>query len=98
MKTQGKTRGRPSRYRPEYAEKARTLAEVGLTQEEIAHHLDVHPNTLRGWMAARPRLPTRLGPARRGRINASKMPFIGGRSDLSAMKRLRSPRRTASKG
>ena len=85
MKTQGKSRGRPSRYRPEYVEKARTLAEVGLTQEEIAHQLDVHPEHAPQLVAARPEVAdaVRTGAARADQRVENALPRSCGFASLA---------------
>ena len=54
MENVKKKRGRPSRFRPEFAEKARTLAEFGATREEIAEFFDVDSMTLSRWSAKDP--------------------------------------------
>jgi hypothetical protein len=51
MENVEKKRGRPSRFRPEFAEKARTLGEFGATRSEIAAFFGVDEETLRRWAA-----------------------------------------------
>ena len=51
MENAKKKRGRPSRFRAEFAEKARTLAEFGATRVEIATFFGVDEETLRRWAA-----------------------------------------------
>jgi hypothetical protein len=62
-----KKRGRPSRFRAEFADKARTLGEFGATRGEIATFFGVDEDTLRRWAAkdaafADGSRPARLGP------------------------------------
>jgi hypothetical protein len=49
-----KKRGRPSRFRAEFADKARTLAEFGATRGEIASFFGVDEMTLSRWAAKDP--------------------------------------------
>ena len=42
-------RGRPSRYRPEFAEQAYNIALLGKTDEEIAASFGINPDTLYEW-------------------------------------------------
>jgi hypothetical protein len=51
MENVAKRRGRPSRFRPEFADKARTLGEFGATRAEIAAFFGVDEETLRRWAA-----------------------------------------------
>jgi hypothetical protein len=46
--------GRPTKYDPEYPEKARKLFEQGCTDREVAEFFDVHETTLRNWSAEHP--------------------------------------------
>lgn len=46
--------GRPSKYDPEYPEKARKLFEQGCTDREVAEFFSVHETTLRNWAAEHP--------------------------------------------
>lgn len=41
--------GRPSKYKPEYAEKARKLCEQGCTNREVAEFFQVDESTIRNW-------------------------------------------------
>lgn len=50
----GNKGGRPSSYKPEYAEQAQKLCEFGLTDEEIARFFDVHTATIYRWQAKYP--------------------------------------------
>ena len=43
-------------YRYEYAEEARKLALMRLSDEELAQHFEVSPETFRDWLAAEPEL------------------------------------------
>jgi hypothetical protein len=42
-------RGRPSSYRPEYAEQARKLALLGQTDKQLAEFFGVNPDTIYEW-------------------------------------------------
>ena len=66
-----KKRGRPSRFRAEFAEKARTLAEFGATRGEIATFFGVDDETLEGGRPRTQPSPTRSRPARLEQMNAS---------------------------
>lgn len=46
--------GRPTKYSPEYPEKARKLFESGSTEREVAEFFRVHESTLRNWAAEYP--------------------------------------------
>jgi hypothetical protein len=46
--------GRPTKYDPEYPEKARKLFEQGCTDREVAEFFGVHETTLRNWSAEYP--------------------------------------------
>lgn len=46
--------GRPTKYDPEYPEKARKLYEHGCTDREVAEFFGVHETTLRNWSAEHP--------------------------------------------
>ncbi len=46
--------GRPTAYLPEYDEKARKYALLGLTNDEMADQFDVAPSTFRLWMSVHP--------------------------------------------
>lgn len=46
--------GRPSKYDPEYPEKARKLFECGCTDREVAEFFGVHETTIRNWAAEYP--------------------------------------------
>lgn len=50
-KTQGKARGRPSSYKPEYATQAAKLAKLGATDQEIADFFEVSERTINRWRA-----------------------------------------------
>lgn len=41
--------GRPTRYTADHAQLARHIYETGTTDEDVAHILCVHPDTLRRW-------------------------------------------------
>lgn len=47
--TDAKKRGRPSSYRPEYAEQARKLSLLGLTDVQMASVFGVNEKTLNNW-------------------------------------------------
>jgi hypothetical protein len=47
-------RGRPTAYRKEFVERARSLATIGLTELEVAGHFGVAMATLTRWMVAYP--------------------------------------------
>jgi hypothetical protein len=49
-----KTRGRPSSYKPEYAEQARRLCLLGATDRELADFFEVNPTTIYAWQRAHP--------------------------------------------
>jgi hypothetical protein len=49
-----KRRGRPSKYRPEYAEQAEKLCRLGATDREVADFFDVDERTLNRWKRAYP--------------------------------------------
>jgi hypothetical protein len=51
-------------YRYEYAEEARKLALMRLSDEELAQHFEVSPETFRDWLASEPELARAV---RRGR-------------------------------
>ncbi len=44
-------RGRPSSYKPEYAEQARKLCELGATDADLAEFFEVHVATIYRWAA-----------------------------------------------
>ena len=44
--------GRPSKYKPEYAEQARKLCKLGATDVELAEFFEVHPATIYRWASA----------------------------------------------
>lgn len=46
--------GRPSSYKPEYAEQARKLCELGATDKEIADFFGVCERTINTWKEAHP--------------------------------------------
>lgn len=46
--------GRPSGYKPEYADKVRALCEQGATNREVAEFLRVDEKTIRNWAASHP--------------------------------------------
>lgn len=46
--------GRPSRYKPEYAEQAKKLCMLGLTDKELAKFFEVSEQTLNTWKKAHP--------------------------------------------
>lgn len=46
--------GRPSSYRPEYAELAYKFALLGITDERLAEFFDIVPQTLYNWKEAHP--------------------------------------------
>lgn len=46
----------PAPYRYEYAEEARKLALMRLSDEELARHFEVSPETFRDWLASEPDL------------------------------------------
>lgn len=46
--------GRPSKYRPEFADQARKLSMLGLTDEEMAKFFDVKKQTLNNWKSDYP--------------------------------------------
>lgn len=52
--TDAKKRGRPSSYRPEYAEQARKLSLLGLTDAQMAGVFGVSEKTLNTWKTAHP--------------------------------------------
>lgn len=47
-------RGRPSSYKPEFAEQTRKLCELGATDAEIADFFEVSKATITTWKAAHP--------------------------------------------
>lgn len=46
--------GRPSKYRPEYAEQAHKLCLLGATDAELADFFDVSEKTINTWKSAQP--------------------------------------------
>lgn len=46
--------GRPSKFKPEFVEQARKLAELGATDREIAEFFEVDERTLNRWKADKP--------------------------------------------
>ena len=46
-----KGRGRPTDYRPDYAEQARKLCELGMTDDELAKFFEVTTRTIYRWQA-----------------------------------------------
>lgn len=59
--------GRPTLYRPELAEQARKLALLGLTDVEMADHLNIHVKTLEDWKHDHREFATAIA---RGRVMA----------------------------
>ena len=55
--------GRPSKYKPEYAELAKNFYELGATDYEVARYLKVDPHTIYTWQTQHPEFlqSTRLG-------------------------------------
>lgn len=53
-KTQGKARGRPSKYKPEFAEQVHRLCLLGVVDDEIAKFFDVSTSTLNDWKKVHP--------------------------------------------
>lgn len=45
----GNDGGRPTKYKPEYAEQAFRLCLLGLTDEELAKYFEVDPSTVSNW-------------------------------------------------
>ena len=62
-----RSRGRPTKFKPEYIEKARLLASKGLIDVEIAEFFDVELNTFRVWRAKYPELNASL---KAGKVDA----------------------------
>ena len=62
-----KRTGRPSRYRPEFAEQARLLCLLGHTDKDLAEAFDVSEATVNNWKAAHPEFLEALA---RGRARA----------------------------
>jgi hypothetical protein len=50
----GNEGGRPTDYRPEYAEQARKLCQLGATDAELAQFFEVNHSTIFEWRAAHP--------------------------------------------
>lgn len=48
---QSRGRGRPTKYKAEYAEQARKLCLLGLTNEELAQYFEVGSTTLDRWIS-----------------------------------------------
>jgi len=48
------TVGRPSKFKPEYVEQSRKLAQLGATDREIAEFFEVHEATVHRWKAEFP--------------------------------------------
>lgn len=46
--------GRPSKFKPEFVEQARKLAELGATDREVAHFFDVDEATVNRWKHTQP--------------------------------------------
>jgi len=46
--------GRPSKYKPEFADQARKLCELGATDLEIANFLEVDLSTINRWKVSQP--------------------------------------------
>lgn len=46
--------GRPTDYKPEYAEQARKLCELGATDRDVAHFFDVDERTINRWKHVHP--------------------------------------------
>src|SRR5437899_4819797 len=46
--------GRPTLYKPEYAERARQLCKLGATNRMLAEHFDVARSTIDQWLATVP--------------------------------------------
>src|SRR5690242_5095291 len=59
--------GRPSSYKPEYAEQVRKLCLLGATNEEIADFFGVVTSTLDNWRAEYPEF---LGAIKEGKLQA----------------------------
>lgn len=53
-KTEKKGRGRPSDYRPEYAEQARKLCLLGATDKQLADFFETSEQTINAWKHAHP--------------------------------------------
>jgi hypothetical protein len=75
----GNDGGRPTSYRPEYAEQARKLCQLGATDAELAQFLEVNRSTIFEWQAAHPEFSDAL------KIGKS---FADERSDLSGTQSL----------
>lgn len=54
MAAEDKKIGRPSAYKPEYAEQARKLCLLGHTDAELASFFDVSEQTINAWKHAHP--------------------------------------------
>lgn len=50
----GMTAGRPTKYEPEYAERARAMCVVGATDDEIADYFEVNRSTIYRWKLDHP--------------------------------------------
>lgn len=59
--------GRPTKYKPEYAEQAYKLCLLGMTNQELAKYFDVTDTTIDNWIA---NIPEFIGALKRGRDEA----------------------------
>ena len=50
----GQGRGQPTKYKPEYAEQAKKLAMLGMTDSQIADFYEVTEQTVNNWKKAHP--------------------------------------------